>query len=344
MVIFHQASGKPKENVKAANKSTRMTVGALVLILASCRAVWSAELVPLRASYAAVSGAFAPLWLAQDKGLFAKYGLAVELKYILPATATQALLSNSLDIINPGGELIEAGLSGARVAFMVGILNRIVFSLYSKPEIKQFSDLRGKIIGVTLAGSTTDFTARILIQQAGMSPGKDIQVLHLQGMPDIITALTQGRIDAGIVSAPTTAKARQAGFKELVDITARNIPMIHVALATTRDYLKENPDRVRRFLQGYIEGLRIARTDAAQAKQAIGKYTRTENRADLDETYNTFIKAWEPVPYVSAPAVQTLLNFATHPAAKTAKPEQFIDNSIVAELEKSGFIDKVNKQ
>ena len=330
--------------MKRSSGAKKALFAVLILTVAWSGAVRSAEPVPLRASYAAVSGAFAPLWLAQDKGLFAKYGLAVDLKYVLPATATQALLANSLDIINPGGEIIEAGLGGARVAFMVGVLNRIVFSLYSKPEIRQFSDLRGKIIGVTLPGSTTDFTARILIQQAGMSSGKDVQVLHLQGMPDIITALSQGRIDAGILSAPTTVKARQAGFKELVDITARNIPMIHVALAATKDFIKENPDRVRRFLQGYVEGLRIARTDAEQAKQAIGKYTRTENRDDLEETYNTFLKAWEPVPYVSAPAVQTLLNFATHPAAKTAKPEQFIDNSIVAELEKSGFIGKVYQQ
>ena len=326
------------------HRSRTKTVIALVIgMFASFKPAWSAELQPLRVSYAAISGAFGPLWLAQDKGLFTKYGLAVDLKYILPATATQALLANSLDIMNPGGELIEAGLGGARVAFMVGILNRIVFSLYSKPEIRQFSDLRGKIIGVTQPGSTTDFTARVLIQQAGMTAGKDIQVTHLQGMPDILTALSQGRIDAAIISAPTTVKARQAGFKELMDITARNIPMIHVALAATRDFLKANPDRTRRFLQGYIEGLKIARTDPEQAKQAIGKYTKTENRDDLDETYNTFVKAWEPVPYVSTAGVQMLLNFATNPAAKTAKPEQFIDNSFVAELEKSGFIDKINK-
>src|SRR5713226_1234395 len=331
--------------MKLGSGTKRVLISVVILVsMGWFRTVWGAELVPLRASYAAVSGAFAPLWIAQEKGLFAKYGLAVDLRYILPSTATQGLLGNSLDIINPGGEIIEAGLGGARVAFMVGVLNRIVFSLYSKPEIRQFSDLRGKVIGVTQPGSTTDFTARILIQEAGMSAGKDVQVLHLQGIPDIITALSQGRIDAGVLSAPTTVKARQLGFKELIDITARNIPMIHVALAATRDFIKENPDRVRRFLQGYIEGLKIARTDAAQAKQAIAKYTKTENQDDLDETYNTFVKAWEPVPYVSAPAVQTLLNFATNPAAKTAKPEQFIDNSIVSELEKSGFIDKVYRQ
>jgi NitT/TauT family transport system substrate-binding protein len=330
--------------MRRKNIASRALVAVLILTTAWIGHARGAELVTLRASYAAPSGGFAPLWLAQEKGFFVKYGLRVELQSILPATATQALLAKNLDIMNPGGEIIEAGLGGAKVALIVGVLNRIVFSLYSKPEIRQFSDLRGKVIGVTQPGSSTDFTARILIQQAGMALGKDVQVLHLQGIPDIITALSQGRIDAGVLSAPTTLKARQAGLKELIDITARNIPMIHIVLATTQDYIKENRDRARRFLQGYIEGLKVALTDPEQAKQIIGKYTKTENRDDLDETYNTFAKAWERVPYVSPQAVQTLLNLATNPAAKTAKPEQFIDNSIVAELEKSGFIDKVYKQ
>jgi ABC-type nitrate/sulfonate/bicarbonate transport system substrate-binding protein len=303
----------------------------------------AAELLPLRASYSSIGGAFAPLWLAQDKGLFTKYGLAVELKYILSATGTQALFSGSIDIVNPATEIVEAGLGGQRVAFIIGILNRAVLSVYSKAELRQLTDLRGKVMGVTLPGSTTDLTAKILFQQAGMVPGKDVQVTHLQGMPDIITALTQGRIDAGVVSAPTTLKLRQAGFKELVDVAARNVPMIHAGLATTKDFIKSNPEKVRRYVQAYVEGTKIARTDPETTKQIIGKYTKTDNKEDLDETYNTYAKVWEQAPYVSTAGMQTLLNFAVNPAGKTAKPEQFIDNSFVAELEKSGFIEKLYK-
>ena len=314
-----------------------------LIVLMPLRVAAAAELLPLRASYSSIGGAFAPLWLAQDKGLFTKYGLAVDLKYILSATGTQALFSGSIDIVNPATEIIEAGLGGQRVAFIVGILNRAVLSVYSKPELRQLSDLRGKVMGVTLPGSTTDLTAKILFQQAGMAPGKDVQVTHLQGMPDIITALIQGRIDAGVVSAPTTLKLRQAGFKELVDVAARNVPMIHAGLATTRDFIKNNPDKVRRYVQAYVEGTKIARTDPETAKQIIGKYTKTENKEDLDETYNTYAKVWEMAPYVSPAGMQTLLNFSVNPAGKTAKPEQFIDNSFVAELEKSGFIEKLYK-
>jgi NitT/TauT family transport system substrate-binding protein len=197
---------------------------------------------------------------------------------------------------------------------------------------------------VTLPGSTTDLTAKMLFQQAGMVPGKDVQVTHLQGMPDIITALTAGRIDAAVVSAPSTLKLRQAGLKELIDVGARNVPMIHAGLATTRDFITGNPDKVRRYVQGYIEGTKIARTDPEVTKQIIAKYTKTDNKEDLDETYNTYVKFWEQAPYVSTAGMQTLLNYSVNPAGKTAKPEQFIDNSFVAELEKSGFIEKLYKQ
>jgi ABC-type nitrate/sulfonate/bicarbonate transport system substrate-binding protein len=120
--------------------------------------------------------------------------------------------------------------------------------------------------------------------------------------------------------------------------------MIHAGLATTRDFIKSNPEKVRRYVQAYVEGTKIALSDPETAKQIIGKYTKTENKDDLDETYNTYAKVWEQAPYVSAAGLQTLLNFSVNPAGKTAKPEQFIDNSFVAELDKSGFIEKLYKQ
>jgi ABC-type nitrate/sulfonate/bicarbonate transport system substrate-binding protein len=119
--------------------------------------------------------------------------------------------------------------------------------------------------------------------------------------------------------------------------------MIHAAFASTREYVRTQPDNVRRFLQAYLEGIRIASTDAEFAKQIIGKYTKTTDPSDLANSYQTFLPAWERLPIVPAAAVQTLLNFAAHPGAKAAKPESFIDNSILAELGKSGFIDRLYK-
>jgi NitT/TauT family transport system substrate-binding protein len=326
-------------------KSPDRLIGLLSLffVFIGSFAAYAAEMPLVRANYAAFSGAFAPLWITAERGLFAKYGLNIDLRYIAPATATQALLSSNLDIINPGGEIVEAGLNGEAVVYIAGILNRAVMSIYAKPEIGSVADLKGKVLAVTVPGATTDFAARVLLQQAGLTPGKDVKLLYLKGMVEILAGINQGNAVAGIFTAPTTLKARHAGLKELVNVTEKNIPMVHAGLATTKDYIRTQPDNVRRFLQAYLEGIKIALTDAELAKKIIGKYTKTTDPGDLEDSYQAFLPAWERLPIVPAAAVQTLLNFAAHPGAKTAKPEAFIDNSLLAELGKSGFVDKLYK-
>ena len=322
---------------------TALLFGLAFVLAGAARPAQAGEAPVIRANYAAFSGAFAPLWIAADRNLFAKYGLNVDLRYIAPATATQALIGKNLEIINPGGEIVEAGLNGEPVAYIAGILNRAVMSIYAKPEIGSLADLKGKVLAVTVPGATTDFAARVLLQQARLTPGKDVKLIYLKGMVEILAGINQGNADAGIFTAPTTLKAQHAGLKELVNVTEQNIPMIHAALASTKDYIKTRPDNVRRFLQAYLEGIKISRTDAEYAKQIIGKYTKTTDAADLENSYQTFLPAWERLPLVPPAAVQTMLNFATHPGAKTARPETFIDNSILIEIGKSGFVDKLYK-
>ena len=139
-----------------------ISIAVLLSLAFAPSAARPAEMPFVRANYAAFSGAFAPLWIAADKNLFAKYGLNVDLRYIAPATATQALISRNLDIINPGGEIVEAGLNGESVVYIAGILNRAVMSIYAKPEIRSLADLKGKVLAVTVPGATTDFAARVL--------------------------------------------------------------------------------------------------------------------------------------------------------------------------------------
>jgi NitT/TauT family transport system substrate-binding protein len=321
----------------------RILAVLLIFLVAASVQSHAADAPLVRANYAAFSGAFAPLWIAADRNLFAKHGLNVDLRYIAPATATQALISRNLDIINPGGEIVEAHLNGEPVVYIAGILNLAVMSIYAKPEIKSVADLKGKVLGLTVPGATTDFAARLLLQQAGLTPGKDVKLLYLKGMVEILAGIQQGNADAGIFTSPTTLKAEHAGLKELVDVTEQNIPMIHAALATTRDYLNAHRENVRRYLEAYLEGIKVAKTEPDLAKQVIGKYTKTTNPEDLENSYKTFQPAWEQVPAVPAAAVQTMLKFATHPAAKTAKPQSLIDNSMLSEIAKSGFVDRLYK-
>src|ERR1051325_4376214 len=253
-------------------------VAGLLIVVFAPSGARPAEMPFVRANYAAFSGAFAPLWIAAERNLFAKYGFNVDLRYIAPATATQALISKNLEIINPGGEIVEAGLNGEPVVYIAGIMNRAVMSVYAKAEIASLADLKGKVLAVTVPGATTDFAARVLLQRVGLTPGKDVKLIYLKGMVEILTGINQGNADAGIFTSPTTLKAQHAGLKELVNVTEQNIPMIHAALATTKEYVKTHRDEARRFLQAYLEGIKISRTDPDYTKQIIGKYTKTDRK------------------------------------------------------------------
>src|SRR5512147_1081969 len=189
--------------MKPSETSMRTILPAVLLLIYSVLVPGpsrgrAAEMPSVRANYAAFSGAFAPLWIAADRNLFTKYGLNVDIRYIAPATATQALIGKNLDIINPGGEIVEAGLNGEPVVYIAGIMNRAVMSLYAKPEIGSLADLKGKVLAVTVPGATTDFAARVLLQQARLTPGKDVKILYLKGMVEILAGINQGNAEAGI--------------------------------------------------------------------------------------------------------------------------------------------------
>jgi len=240
--------------------------------------------------------------------------------------------------------LVDARLQGADVFYVAGMVNRFVFSLYSRPDLQKLADLKGKAIGATQPNSSTDFASRILLKEAGLIPGKDSQILYVKGVPEILAAIIQGTVAAGILSPPTTLKARQAGLKELVNLTEKNIPVIQAGVGTTGAFIKNHPDLLKRYLQAYVEALKFIRSEPAKTKKVIAKFTKTTSQDDLDESYRSFLVAWEKSPYVSTAAIQTLIDFSQHPAAKSAKPNQFIDNAFIAELERSGFIEQVYRQ
>jgi len=140
-----------------------------------------AEPVELKINYGAVSAGLAPVWVAHDEGFFAKYGLKTDPKLIGAATEVQALLGGSLHIVNCGPELVDARLQGADVVYVAGMVNRFVFSAYSRADLHQPSDLRGRSIAVTQPNSATDFAARVLLKEAGLTPEKDATILLRKG-------------------------------------------------------------------------------------------------------------------------------------------------------------------
>jgi len=296
-----------------------------------------------RINWTAVTGAQSGMFMAQQEGLFKKNGLDVELIHIPSSSrGIQAILAGEIGFsFMDGNNEVQADLKGANIALVAGATNRQVFSLMARPDIKRISDLRGKKIGITRIGSSTHTSALFALGSAGLKPA-DYQILPLMEVPNIFTALAAGQIDAGVVSPPTNSRARKAGFNELMNLAKEGPEYVSVGVGTSRSYIKANEDIVRRVVRSYAEGVQIFKSNKTAALKMIQNQLKVKEADIQEDTYNQFREYLEFPPYVSRKGMEAVIADVaeTNPAAKTAKPDDFIDMRFVGELEKEGFFRK----
>jgi NitT/TauT family transport system substrate-binding protein len=322
-------------------KRLYLTVGLLLLPLMLAAPALAQKNV--RINWTAVTGAQSGVYVAQEEGLFKKNGLDVELIHIPSSSrGIQAILAGELAFSYMDGlNAAQANLKGANLAMVAGATNRFVFSLMSKPEIKKIADLRGKKIGITRVGSSTHTAALYALGRANLKPS-DYQILPLMQVPNILTALMAGQIDAGIVSPPTNSRARKAGFNELMNLAKEGPETVSVALGTTRNYIRDNEDTVRRVVRAYSEAVQLFRSNKQVGIRVLGKYTKLTDQEVLEDAYNQFREYLEYPPFVSHKGMEAVLAEVAEQdtTARTAKPEDVIDMRFVAALEKEGLFKK----
>lgn len=303
--------------------------------------------IKLRVPYTAISVAMLPTWVAFEQGLFKKYGLDVTMDYIATSPLlTAAMLAGEVQIAEAAEEVvITSGLSGGDLVILASGGERLLFSLYTQKEINKIEDLKGKSVGVTRKGSSTDFAARWLLTKNNLKPDIDVTLSAIGGVPDILAALLAGGIQGGVVSPPTTIRARQAGLKELVDISNLDLPFYQAPVIARKSWVKDNPETLRKFMKAYVEAISVIQKNKPAAKNAIGKYTSTTDDAILEESYTVFVKILPQAPYPKLDAIKVGLDQAAldNAKAKDADPNQFFDARWVEELDKSGFIASLYK-
>ena len=317
-------------------KWLNLVVSAIVL----CLSVAVGAQTKTRINWTAVTGAQSGMFIAQQEGLFKKNGLDVELVHIPSSSrGIQTILAGEIAFsFMDGANEVQADLKGANIALIAGATNRQVFSLMARPEIKKIADLKGKKIGITRVGSSTHTSALFALGTAGLKPS-DYQILPLMEVPNILTALVAGQIDAGIVSPPTNSRARKAGLNELMNLAKEGPEYVSVGVGTSRSYINANEDIVRRVVRSYAEGVYLFKTNKGMALKMIQNQLKVKDVDIQEDTYNQFRQYLEYPPYVSRKAMEAVIADVAEkePAAKSAKPDDFIDMRFVAALEKEGF-------
>jgi ABC-type nitrate/sulfonate/bicarbonate transport system substrate-binding protein len=290
-------------------------------------------------AYAAISGLFAGQWMAQEAGAFARHGLDSSLVYIASSTKiAQAMVAGEVPMALMGGEaVVNAVLGGADLVFVAGVTNRPLFFIVVTGDIQRPSDLKGQALGVSRYGASSDFATRLALRHWGLEPVKDVAILQLGGIPEILAAMKAGGVKGGALSPPTNVRARREGYRELIN-TAELGFFPHDAIVTTRAFLRTNGDTVRAFIKGYAEGVHRYKTDKTRAMEVLKKYTNVTDPELLAETHALTAPVLEDPPlHLDPRGIQAVLDFLPLPAAKAAKPEDFMDLRILREVEQSGF-------
>lgn len=322
----------------------RLTMIAALLGAAAISLSGLATAAPLRIAYSAISGAMATLWVAQEAGYFKREALDTELLYIGGGSLLiQSVLSGDVPFAyGPSVPVINAALRGADLVLIANTGNALVFSMMSRPEIKQPANLKGKKIGVTRLGGSTDWALDAALKEWGIQR-RDLLVIQTGGMPEGLAGLTSGSLDAVVLSPPSNFRALKAGMHELVDVGQLGIVFPNTPLSTTRSFIKSQQDTVLRFLRGFTQGLNRLRIDKFFSMKVLSKYTKVVDSETLAELYQTYGVRYsgDPIPYVRPEGVEEILKRTPGKEAQDAKPGEFIDNSLLKDLEQSGWLRSV---
>jgi NitT/TauT family transport system substrate-binding protein len=312
-----------------------------LLVLLACAPAGAAERI--RIGYSSISGSYIGLWVGHDAGLFAKEGLEDQM-ILIPSGSqlAQVTVAGEVEIgaLN-GSSAMAAALQGADIKIIGNTTNKMIFSIYARPEIKTVEGLKGKKIGISRFGSSTDISARYALKKHGLDPNKDVAIVQMGAMSSIMGGLQGGAIEAGLVSPPTLFAVEKMGFKELLSITDMDLPFPNPSLVVQGGIIRNRPDTIDRFMRAYARGIARARSDREFTYKSLAKYTKIEDPAVLAKAYDLYVgKVLEKAPYINMPGMKNALDdlAGTMPAAKNAKPEQFIDFHFLDTLEKSGLL------
>jgi NitT/TauT family transport system substrate-binding protein len=293
----------------------------------------------------------AAVWIAEDKGLFKKYGIDPEVILIGGASAggVSSLIAGDVQFLaGAGGAVVSAGLNGADVVMIASIVNRGVQRVMARSDIKKPEDLRGRRVGVTRLGAASHLVLLMMLRAWGMTAA-DVQTMQIGSSPAMMAALEKGGIDAAVLTEPTFFFAEDQGYRVLADLADMDIYYLHSMIDTTRGYIRTHRDVALRFLRGYIEGIAFFKNNRKESIEVLAKKLRTapSQTKYLERSHALYSSGYfENTPYVSLRGVNTLLEFLgkDNPKARTADPRSFIDNSLVKELDDAGFIKKLHER
>jgi NitT/TauT family transport system substrate-binding protein len=321
-------------------------VAVIIGLTVLCAAAEGQELKKIKIGYPAISYNQMHIWVAKEAGLFKKHGLDAEVIFFRGGqVATQALVAGDPPIVNIG-TVVQANLQGHDLALIASSENAYNYSVITRPNISRIEQLKGRRLGVSGFGSASHNASLILLRRMSLEPNKDVAVIVAGPTLERLASLDAGKIDATVLTPSEIPRAKKQGFVEIFDMNDLGIEVQGNGFATSRSFIRANRPTVKAAVKGYVEAIHYIHQNRGNTEKILTQYMRTTDPDVLEATYSWFVKRVSKKPYPTLKGIQFLLDeFApTLPQAKTAKPEQFVDLSLLQELEKEGFFAEMAKR
>jgi NitT/TauT family transport system substrate-binding protein len=316
----------------------RFLLSFLFLILTRPISVAAADKIV--ADFGGLSGFQSTTWVAKDLKIFDKYGLNVDLVMITGgARSVAALLSGSTQFATGSGTApLLAYARGSDVVILAASYNKFPYAIVVKPDIRTPKDLRGKRIGILNFGGSNDIALQLAIKEWGIKR-QEVNIIVGGDAPTRLLSLTVGSVDATILSPPHLTKAVQAGYRILADMGEMRANFSQSTLYVRRGYLRENRDMVKRFVRAYSEAVHVIKTDRERTLKVFAKRMRLDDPEILNATYDYYAPRFSFPPRVDMAGIKDTLDFyaETNPEVRGRSPQEFVDPSLLDELEREGF-------
>jgi NitT/TauT family transport system substrate-binding protein len=311
----------------------------------------SQELTKLAFPYGPLGLNSLPWVVAKDTRLFEKNGLDVDMVYVgASAVIVQSMLSGSSNVAGFGGPAVVTNvLRGGDIIQVAAMAPHFTQSLFVRSDIRDLRGIQGKKIGITRFGSVTDFALRTIIERHNL---KDVNILQMGGFPEAVAGLSRGVIDGAMFSPPHNFRMLKEGFRELVsqkDLRAMGSGFLTQGIVARKSFAATHRDVVVRLIKTTVEATRYAIANEEYSKRVIAKYLRISDAELLRQSYLYVVETFAREPFVPESTMQAMVqrmvqvNMIDAKSAQTTPTSAYFDNSYVAELKQSGFLDNIWK-
>ena len=303
--------------------------------------------IALNMVYNNLSVGSGPLWVAQNAGIFQKHGLDMTLSLARGSLSVQAMLAGSfpVGIVSASG-IVSSHLSGARLKIVAGVINTLLYTVIAAPDVTSASQLKGKRVGISRFGDSSELATRIAAKELGLDPDRDIAMIQVGSGPDRFNALRAGAIQAAVVGPAEVVRGKKEGFNILIDLTTKNVEYQGSVMAMTEDLISQE-DTALRIIRAMAEGLHYFKTRRDESVRIMSMYLKGADIEAMKQGWVAYAKRIFPVkPYPSEKGMELVIRevASQNPAASKITPQRLFDLRFVERVDRSGFIDNLYRE